>query len=68
MKKSKVVVHSTQNKVYDWLTDKDKNGWNSNEPGWNFCKYLVNEKGNLTHFFESSESPMGENILAAIEE
>ena len=68
MKKSKVVIHSTQNKVYDWLTDKDKNGWNSNDPSWNFCKYLVNEKGNLTHFFESSESPMGKNILAAIEE
>lgn len=68
MKKSKVVIHSTQNKVYDWLTDKDKNGWNINEPSWNFCKYLIDEKGNLTHFFESSEPPMGKNILAAIEE
>jgi glutathione peroxidase len=68
MKKSKVVIHSTQNNVYDWLTDKEKNGWNSNEPSWNFCKYLVNEEGNLTHFFESSEAPMGKNILAAIEE
>jgi len=68
MRKSKVVVHSTQNKVYEWLTDKDKNGWNTNEPTWNFCKYLVNEKGNLTHFFESSEPPLGKNILAAIEE
>ena len=68
MKKSKVVIHSAQNPVYDWLTDKDKNGWNSNEPSWNFCKYLINEKGNLTHFFESSEAPMGKNILAAIEE
>ncbi len=68
MKKSKVVIHSTQNKVYDWLTDKEKNGWNNNEPSWNFCKYLVDENGNLTHFFESSEAPMGKNILAAIEE
>ncbi len=68
MKKSKVVIHSSQNPVYDWLTDKEKNGWNSNEPSWNFCKYLVNEQGNLTHFFESSEAPMGKNILAAIEE
>ncbi len=68
MKKSKVVIHSTQNNVYDWLTDKEKNGWNSNEPSWNFCKYLVDEHGNLTHFFESSEAPMGKNILAALEE
>lgn len=68
MKKSKVVVHSSQNNVYDWLTDKEKNGWNSNEPTWNFCKYLVNEKGNLTHFFEAAEPPLGKNILAAIAE
>jgi glutathione peroxidase len=68
MKKSKVVVHSSQNNVYDWLTDKEKNGWNSNEPTWNFCKYLVNEKGNLTHFFEAGEPPLGKNILAAIAE
>ena len=68
MRKSKVVVHSTQNKVYDWLTDKDKNGWNTNEPSWNFCKYLVDENGNLTHFFEAAEPPLGKNILAAIEE
>ena len=68
MKKSKVVLHSSQNTVYDWLTDKEKNGWNSKEPSWNFCKYLVNENGNLTHFFEASESPLGKNILAAIEQ
>ena len=68
MRKSKVVIHSTQNKVYEWLTDKEKNGWNTNEPSWNFCKYLIDEKGNLTHFFEAAEPPMGKNILAAIEE
>jgi glutathione peroxidase len=61
-----VVVHSTQNPVYEWLTDKDRNGWNTNEPTWNFCKYLVDEHGNLTHFFESTESPTGRNIRAAI--
>ena len=68
MHRSKVVVHSTQNPVYEWLTDKNENGWNENEPTWNFCKYLVDEKGNLTHFFEASESPMGKNILAAIDQ
>ena len=68
MRKSKVVVHSTQNPVYEWLTDKTANGWNENEPSWNFCKYLVDEKGNLTHFFEASEAPMGKNILAALAE
>ena len=67
MHKSKVVLHSTQNPVFEWLTDKAANGWNENEPTWNFCKYLVDERGNLTHFFEASEAPMGKNILAALE-
>ena len=67
MHKSKVVVHPSQNKVFDWLTDEERNGWNSLQPTWNFCKYYINEKGNLTHFFESSESPLGKNIMQAIE-
>ena len=67
MRKSKVVIHSSQNEVFEWLTNKDQNGWNENQPTWNFCKYLVDEEGNLTHFFESSESPLGKNILAALE-
>jgi len=37
--------------VYRWLTDPAQNGWNSQEPSWNFCKYVINEKGELTHFF-----------------
>ena len=24
-----------------------QNGWNTEAPTWNFCKYLVNEKGEL---------------------
>ena len=67
MKKSKVLIHSAQNPVYEWLTDKESNGWNTHQPTWNFCKYLVDENGNLTHFFEASESPLGKNMLLAIE-
>lgn len=67
MKKSRVVVHSDQNKVYEWLTDRDRNGWNEHAPTWNFCKYLVDEKGNLTHFFEAASSPASKKILNAIE-
>ena len=68
MRKSKVVLDSAQNPIYEWLTDKNANGWNEMEPTWNFCKYLVDENGNLTHFFEASESPLGKNIWAAIEQ
>lgn len=67
MQKTRVVLHSGQHAVYDWLTDKNKNGWNSRAPGWNFCKYLIDEKGNLTDFFSSNEQPLGRTILKAVD-
>jgi glutathione peroxidase len=53
--------------LYDWLTDKEKNGWNSEAPGWNFCKYLINEKGELIKFFGSGVTPLSKEIVSAIE-
>ena len=52
--------------VYRWLTDPAQNGWNSQEPSWNFCKYLINEKGELTHFFASKVKPDNPEFLSAI--
>ncbi len=52
--------------VYQWLTDPAQNGWNSQEPSWNFCKYLINEKGELTHFFASKVKPDSPDFQAAI--
>lgn len=52
--------------VYQWLTDPAQNGWNSQEPSWNFCKYLINEKGELTHFFASKVKPDNPDFQAAI--
>lgn len=43
--------------VYQWLTDANKNGWNNEEPKWNFYKYLVDENGNLVNVFSCSVSP-----------
>jgi len=54
--------------IYQWLTDPAQNGWNSQEPSWNFCKYLINEKGELTHFFASKVKPSSEEFIAAIGE
>lgn len=54
--------------LYQWLSNQDKNGWNDEAPNWNFCKYIVNEKGQLTHFFQSRANPMGDKILNAIKE
>jgi glutathione peroxidase len=67
VKKAVVVKNEGQHLVYNWLTDANKNGWNSKAPTWNFCKYLIDENGNLTHFFEAAISPMDKAILQAIE-
>ena len=58
MHKSEVIKTNGQNPVYKWLTHINLNGWNDSAPNWNFCKYLVNEEGNLTHFMESNVSPV----------
>lgn len=52
--------------LYQWLTDKNKNGWNTQEPTWNFCKYLINEKGELVKFYGSSVKPMSKEVIEAI--
>ena len=52
--------------VYDWLTDKDLNGWNSTKPSWNFCKYLISEEGELLKFYRSGVKPMSSELTADI--
>lgn len=54
-----------QHAIYQWLTDPSKNGWNSEVPSWNFCKYLINEEGKLTHFFGSKIKPDNQEFMAA---
>ena len=49
--------------IYQWLSDPNLNGWNSSLPSWNFCKYVINETGELTHFFKSGVDPNGNEIL-----
>ena len=53
--------------LYRWLSDATQNGWNNEEPSWNFCKYFVNENGELVKFFPSSVTPLDEEILKLIE-
>ncbi len=65
-KKSSVIPGADQNPVFQWLTDKNKNGWTNKKPSWNFSKYLVNENGTLVNYFDPSISPTGSEIKAAI--
>lgn len=61
-KKSSVIKSADQNPVFKWLTDPAQNGWNDQEPTWNFCKYVINEKGELEAFFPQGVSPMDKSI------
>jgi len=66
--KSSAVKGNGQQKVFQWLTDKTKNGWNNKPPSWNFSKYLINEEGVLTNYFDPAISPLSEEVLKTIEE
>jgi glutathione peroxidase len=66
MKKSSVIKGANQNKIFEWLTDSTKNGWNNEQPSWNFCKFIVDEQGRLTNFFGSTIEPLGAEVKAAL--
>lgn len=52
--------------LYHWLSEEKYNGWNNEAPSWNFCKYLVNEKGELVAFYPSKVEPLSDDIIAKI--
>lgn len=51
------VVGNSQHPLYQWLSRPEHNGWNDQAPTWNFCKYLLDEEGELTHFFGPNIKP-----------
>ena len=65
--KGSVARSNHQQKVFQWLTDKTKNGWNNHPPSWNFSKYLVNEDGVLMNYFGPAVSPLSKEVKMAIE-
>jgi glutathione peroxidase len=65
-KKSTILKGSAQHEVYQWLSNKDKNGWCRQAPKWNFSKYLVSEQGVLTHYFDPAVSPLSDVVITAI--
>ena len=52
--------------IYKWLTNKDLNGWNDQQPKWNFNKYLLDEEGNLLKYYSSAVKPMSEEIVSML--
>lgn len=49
--------------VYQFLTQVSKNGVEDSEVGWNFQKYLINEKGELDKVISPRTSPMDSEIV-----
>jgi glutathione peroxidase len=64
--KSSVIKGEHQNEIFRWLSDKKLNGWNDQQPVWNFSKYLVNEKGVLTNYFDPAVTPGSDVVKNAI--
>jgi len=56
-----------KNDVFRFLTDKKLNGKNSQQPWWNFWKYLIDKNGNLVEVFSSLTKPSSGKVIAAIE-
>ena len=51
-----------QHPLYQWLTDKSKNGSSSSSVKWNFQKYLIGRDGNLINYYYSLTKPMSTKI------
>ncbi len=51
-----------QHLLYQWLTDKQKNGTSSSSVKWNFQKYLVDSEGKLIRSFSSITNPLSTKI------
>src|SRR5205814_5549488 len=65
-KKNSVKKGKDQQAVFQWLTDKSRNGWNDKQPSWNFSKYLVDEQGILTNYFDPAVSPRSEQVIKEV--
>jgi glutathione peroxidase len=61
------VVGENKAPIYQWLTEKDKNGKMDVEVIWNFQKFMVDENGNLVDSVHPREDPFCEKIVLWIE-
>ena len=61
--KKPVKKGANQQPLYTWLSTKELNGAIDSDPGWNFCKYLIDEEGKPVAFYKSKVNPLDERIL-----
>jgi glutathione peroxidase len=53
----------SQSPIYEWLTQKSKNGVKDSEVSWNFQKYMIDEDGRLVDFVSPKGSPTSDKIV-----
>lgn len=56
----------SQHPLYQWLTQKSKNGAGDFEVKWNFNKFIVSPEGKLLQYFSSTVKPTDKDFLTAI--
>lgn len=54
--------------LYQWLTDKEKNGVLDSKVGWNFQKYLISKEGKLVKMLSTKVVPDDAEIIDWIKE
>jgi len=65
---SKITVKgSKKHPVYQFLTDKSKNGLEDSKVSWNFQKYLIDKQGLLSKVVSPKTSPIDKEIISWIE-
>jgi len=53
--------------LFDFLSDKSKNGKVNSTPKWNFHKYLIDKEGKVVNYYYSMTNPNSKKIRKAIE-
>lgn len=53
--------------LYQWLTQKAKNGVMDSKVSWNFQKYLIDENGNLIDMIPPKDKPNTDKVIKWIE-
>jgi glutathione peroxidase len=60
------VTGNDQHELFKWLSTKELNGKIDKSPSWNFCKYLIDENGQVVAFFPSSTKPLSDDIVSLL--
>lgn len=57
------VLGKNKHPLYQWLTEKSKNGMKNIPVVWNFQKFTVDEEGNWVDYFLPTTSPKSKKII-----